>query len=133
VERAEQDFEMVRVLVMVVMDALPGAGEGAVAPHPAAVQDVAVDEVPEERVSERGGADRGQRRRERGRLPDPRRDRDRAERQIGDDRRILEIGDDQFLQRHLVEMMLAPPESGARGRLGRALCGLHVSGSRLFL
>jgi len=47
VERPEQHLEMVRILVMVVMDPLPGRGEQRHLEHPAAVQNPAVEHVPD--------------------------------------------------------------------------------------
>ena len=48
-----------------------------------------------------------------------------GQREIGDDRGILEIGDHQLAEIHPVEMVLASPEGWAQG-----LGDLHVSSSR---
>ena len=100
VQRAEQDLEMVGILMMIVMDPLPRRREAA---------------VPHQRIGEAGQRDSGQHRDRRGGAPDRDGDRSSGEQQVGDDRGILKIRHDQLAQAHAVEMMTALPETVGRG------------------
>ena len=108
VERAEQHREVVRVLVVVEVDALPERRGCLVPVEKAGMQHVAMHQILDQRVDQddhQGGKQGrprrcGQRHRER--------DADRGQCQIGQDRVVGEIGDQQLRKRHLVQLVPAP-------------------------
>src|SRR3546814_11556404 len=60
-QSAEQDFQMIGVLVVIAMDSLPGACEKGHLEHPVAVQDPAMESIPDQRIKQDGNDNRSYR------------------------------------------------------------------------
>ena len=96
---------MVRILVMVVVDPLPRLRRQRRFPHPAAVQDEAVEAVPDERIDRTTNPAATTARSSVGGDHSATPAVIAASDEIGEDRVILEVRDDELPQVHLVEIV----------------------------
>src|SRR3546814_10735662 len=103
--------DLIGVLVVIVMDSLPGACEKGHLEHPVAVQDPAMESIPDQRIKQDGNDNRSYRRNRWSGIIDPDRRCHSRQCQISDECRILKISDDQISQRHPIQMMRAFPEA----------------------
>src|SRR4028118_1720169 len=99
-KRSEKDFQVVGILMMVVVDPLPGRGQEGQLEHPVAVQNPAVQAVPDQWVSDDDGADGKDGLAEARWVEGPNHGRGEGQGEVADDRRILEVSDPQLAKGH---------------------------------
>jgi hypothetical protein len=110
VQCAEQNLQMVGVLMVVIVDALPRAGQQLEFIRPLTMQDILVQQVPHQRIDRRRRRHDGHRAPQARRVPRENDKARRRQRQIGHDRVMLEIGKHQIAQGHAVQIMRSLPE-----------------------